>query len=79
MTQPVEFRAPGDDSSQDPAQPKVGPSIQFEKLVVPDDKPGYAVPSSGPMGELIDERRAEVAADEVRANAVGANNDGLPD
>jgi hypothetical protein len=51
--------APGDDSSQDPAQPAVGPAIQFEKLVVPDDAPGVGVPA-GPPGELIDQRRAEL-------------------
>jgi len=47
-----------DDSSQDPAQPAVGPAVQFEKLVVPDDDPNVVV-SPDPAGELIDARRAE--------------------
>ncbi len=56
MSQPYE-QAFGDDSSQDPAQSTVGPAIQFEKLVVPDDKPDVTVDGSGSPGELIDERR----------------------
>jgi hypothetical protein len=54
--------APGNDASQDPAQPPVGPAIQFEKLVVPDDDPSVEVPT-GPPGELIDQRRAELEAE----------------
>jgi hypothetical protein len=43
-----------DDSSQDPAQPPVGPAIQFHELIVPDDEP---VVDSHEYGEVIDHTR----------------------
>ena len=48
-----------DDSSQDPAQPAVGPAIQFEKLIVPDNEP--VEEREDAPSELIDEVRAREA------------------
>jgi hypothetical protein len=54
MAEPIELDAEAtpatDDSSQDPAQPVVGPAIQFQKLIVPDDEP---VVDSGEYGEIL--------------------------
>jgi hypothetical protein len=47
MSEPFE----DDDSSQDPAQPSVGPAIQFQQLIVPDDEP---VEVDNEYGEVID-------------------------
>jgi 3-oxoadipate enol-lactonase len=46
MTEPFE-----DDSSQDPAQPAVGPAIQFQQMIVPDDE---QVEVDNDYGEVLD-------------------------
>jgi hypothetical protein len=53
MAEPTELAddTHADDSSQDPAQPVVGPAIQFHQLVVPDDEP---VTGSNEYGEVLD-------------------------
>ncbi|HEY1486453.1 MAG TPA: hypothetical protein VGF84_10140 [Micromonosporaceae bacterium] len=40
-----------DDSSQDPAQPAVGPAIQFQQLIVPDEE---QVEIDNEYGEVLD-------------------------
>jgi hypothetical protein len=46
-------RGPGNDTSQDPTQPPVGPAIQFEELVVPDD--GTELPGTGDKSDTTDQ------------------------